>query len=514
MKNFLSHITTFITVLLLFVGAAGYGQQNPVIESVNVENTGDVIIKWKQPTSASARYIIYRWDYFSPGGSQDAFQEITRIDAATLSFVDGSAEIDQKKQIYRINLEGDETYESEEMQTIFLEENIIYDECALTNTFRWTEFFSTFSPINYKISASIDGGIIYTEIETIAASDLDVVDQISTYENASPAQTNIYEYTHQNLDPDNIYIYKVEAIYSIESITQSSSSNLQSRETPAYERPEPPVIKRVSVEEDGQIILEGEITGSGIVNGLEVWRTESENSSNLAAYQNLATVEIAPINYRDTEANTSETAYWYNLMLLDYCYKEIYAETPHRSIFLTAEVLPNESVNLVWNTYQGWPVEGYRIFRRIGDNPFLEIGFVNNTNFTDSPLSQSIANGGISYFVMAEAFNQPAGADITSNSNLINIGFDSELFMSNAFKPGGFTDVFKPISRFEPNSDYLFQIYNRWGQLIFETRDFNEGWDGKYNGSRVHRGTYIWTYQYADSQGNEIKKRGSVTVVY
>jgi gliding motility-associated-like protein len=85
--------------------------------------------------------------------------------------------------------------------------------------------------------------------------------------------------------------------------------------------------------------------------------------------------------------------------------------------------------------------------------------------------------------------------------------------MPNAFKPAGITEVFKPISRFEPYSDYLFQIYNRWGQLIFETRDFLSGWDGKYNGSTVSRGTYIWTYQYTDSQGNNFNKRGIVTVV-
>jgi len=512
MKNFLSHINTFITALILLVGAVGYGQQNPIIESINVENNGDVTIKWKTPPPGQEddTYIILRWDY--PEDPQDGEQPIETVNASDLSYIDRNSRANQKKQIYRIKLlEGDLVIQSEEMQTIFLEENIVYDECELTNTIRFTEFFSTFSPIDYRISASINGGIIYTEIETIAASDLDVVDQISTYENASPAQTNIYEYTHQNLDPDNIYTYKVEAIYSIENITQSSSSNLQSLETPAYDRPEPPVIKHVSVGEDGQIILEGEITGSGVINGLEVWRTESENSINLAAYQSLATAIIGPVNYEDTEASTSETAYWYDLVLLDYCYKKIYAETPHRSIFLTAEALPDESVFLSWNVYQGWPVQGYRVYRKFAENTFEEIDFVNIPNYTDNSISQSSEAGNISYYVMAEAI---AGQNITSSSNLVNLGFDSELYMPNAFRPGGITDVFKPISRFEPNSDYLFQIYNRWGQLIFETRDFNEGWDGNYNGSRVNRGTYIWTYQYADSQGNEIKKGGSVTVVY
>lgn len=513
MKYSLIHIATLLTGLSLLVGVNCYGQENPVIESVNVDINGDVTIQWKQPSSASARYIIYRWDYFSPGGSQDAFQEIITIDASALSFVDENSEADQKKQIYRINLEEDERFQSEEMQTIFLNENIVYDECALTNTFRWTGFFPTFSPIDYKISTSIDGGINFVEIETLAASALVPVEQISTYENASPAQTNVYEYTHENLDPDNIYTYKVEAIYPIENEEKSSSSNFQSRNTPAYERPDAPVLKRISVEDEGSIIMEGEITGSGIINGMEIWRTESENSSNLAIYQSLTTAAFGAVSFEDPEANTSQTAYWYTLSLIDKCGFNIDSETPHRSIFLSGQGQLDESVLLNWNAYQGWIVEGYRVFRKFGNAPFLEIGFVNNTSFTDNSISQSTSNGKISYFIMAEAASAPAGEEITSSSNQVHIGFDSELIMPNAFKPAGITAVFKPISRFEPYSDYLFQIYNRWGQLIFETRDFLSGWDGKYNGNTVSRGTYIWSYQYTDSQGKSIKKRGSVTVV-
>ncbi|MDY0077899.1 MAG: gliding motility-associated C-terminal domain-containing protein [Bacteroidales bacterium] len=516
MNYFTNHITAILTGLLLMIGIVGYGQQDPVIEYVNVDSDGKVTIKWKEPPSGSenARYIILRWDYLPPGGSEAGHQPIATIDASELNYVDENAGADRKKQIYRIKLEGDETKESKEMQTIFLDENIIYDECELTNTFRWTAFFSTFSPLVYKISASIDGGLTYSVIDAIAAGDLVPAEQISTYENASPALTNVYEYTHQNLDPDNVYSYKIEVEYAVENEPQISSSNLQSRNTPAYDRPDAPVIKRVSVEPNGSIVLEGEITGSGIINGLEVWRTESENSSDLAIYQSPQNSGIGSIIFTDDAASSSQTAYWYDLVLLDYCNKNILAENAHRSIFLSAEVLPNESVELSWSAYEGWAVEGYRVFRKLGDQPFQEIAFENNTNFTDNTLSQTSEVGKISYFVMADAVNQPAGEDITSSSNRVSIGFDSELFMPNAFKPEGITKVFKPISRFEPNSDYLFQIYNRWGQLIFETRDFLTGWDGSYNGNSVSRGTYIWMYRYTDSQGNNMNKRGSVTVVY
>jgi len=520
MKHFTSHIALIFTGLLLMVCIAGYGQEKPVIESVNVDSDGNVTIQWKQPTSTDARYIIYRWNYLPPDNDLYGFQPIEIVNASDLSYVDKSSDASQKKQIYRINLEGDETSESKEMQTVFLYEEIIYDECVPTNTVKWTSFFIGFERTSYIIKARAEGETNYTTIANLEQISLTPVTQILTYDNEEVTgqykYTNVYEYTHVGFDPGLIYTYKVEAVYYIENDNspQSSSSNLQSRNTPAYERPESPVIKRVSVKEDGSIILEGEITGSGIINGMEIWRTENENSNDLAIYQPLENPGIRLINFIDNEAGSSQTAYWYDLVLLDYCNKNIQAVNAHRSIFLTAEALQDESVELSWNAYEGWAVEGYRIYRKLGENPVVEIDFVTHTTYTDNTISQSSATGKISYFVMAVAANQPAGEEITTKSNRVNIGFDSDFFMPNAFKPGGITDVFKPISRFEPNSDYLFQIYNRWGQLIFETRDFLTGWDGSYNGDLVSRGTYIWAYQYTDSQGNNISKRGSVTVVY
>lgn len=518
MKYFLSYITPIFTGLLLMVGIVGYGQA-PVIESVNVEGD-DVTIKWKAPPQGlgNARYIIYRWNYVPPENDQYGFQPIETVNASVLYYVDENSGADRKKQIYRINLEGNEIYESKEMQTVLLYEEIIYDECAPTNKIKWTSFFIHFEPISYKIKAKIEGEASYATIADLEQNSLTPVDQILTYDDEQVTGlykfTNVYEYTHQNLDPDNIYIYKVEAVYSVENALQSSSSNIQSLNSPAYDRPYPPIIQRISVEEDGSIVLEGELTGEGIINGLEAWRTESENSSDLSNYQSIENSGFGAVNYTDNDASSSQTAYWYDLVIVDYCNKYIRTENVHRSIFLTAEALQDESVELSWNAYEGWAVEGYRIFRKLGENSFVEIGFVTHTTFTDNTISQSSATGKISYFVMALAANPPAGEEITSNSNRVNIGFDSDFFMPNAFKPGGETKEFKPISRFEPNSDYLFQIYNRWGQLIFESRDFYEGWDGTYKGGLVSRGTYVWAYQYTDSQGNKKSERGSVTVVY
>ena len=40
------------------------------------------------------------------------------------------------------------------------------------------------------------------------------------------------------------------------------------------------------------------------------------------------------------------------------------------------------------------------------------------------------------------------------------------------------------------------KIYNRWGQILFESYDSSEGWDGTYNGVLVKDGTYGYTLRY------------------
>jgi gliding motility-associated-like protein len=519
MKRFYQHIILILSLLLLGCNTTIMGQVNPVIESVSIDENNHVEIQWKQLlNNENETYIISRFEYFIPGDDQGAFQEIDRVSASDLRYVDENSNAGQKKQIYRINLEANPIYESEEMQTIFLYETIVYDECALTNTIKWTSFFNGFEPISYAIKASVEGDPNFNTIAILAQNSLTPVDQILTYDNELVTGdykfTNVYEYTHSGFDPDQIYTYKVEAVYAIEGLQQGSSSNSRSRDTPAYERPDPPTIMAVSVEEDGSVTLLGEITGSGTINGLEIWRTADQNSNALRFYQQLGSGNVGAVSYSDSEANSSQTAYWYDLALTDYCGFKLPAVAPHRSIFLTAEAQAEESVELSWNGYEGWAVEAYTLFRKIGEEAYVEIHTTRATSFTDNDIPQSGEAGNISYYIVAEAATQPGEPLIKAASNRVSVGFDSELFVPNAFKPGGYTPDFKPISRFDPAGDYVFQVYNRWGQLIFETRDFQQGWDGKYKSEKVSRGTYIWVYRYRNAEGRQIEARGAVTVIY
>ncbi len=76
-------------------------------------------------------------------------------------------------------------------------------------------------------------------------------------------------------------------------------------------------------------------------------------------------------------------------------------------------------------------------------------------------------------------------------------------FVPNAFTPDhdNFNPTFQPVftSGFVPES-YQFFIYNRWGELIFETNDFQAGWDGLFKGEKVQEDVYTWKINFKESE--------------
>jgi gliding motility-associated-like protein len=88
------------------------------------------------------------------------------------------------------------------------------------------------------------------------------------------------------------------------------------------------------------------------------------------------------------------------------------------------------------------------------------------------------------------------------------------LYIPNAFTPNndGKNDSFKPLL-FGNVKHYSFNIYNRWGELIFQTKDLLRGWDGTVKGIKQDTNVFIWycSYQF---EGEEKKtEKGTVIII-
>ncbi|MCX6230679.1 MAG: gliding motility-associated C-terminal domain-containing protein [Bacteroidetes bacterium] len=104
-----------------------------------------------------------------------------------------------------------------------------------------------------------------------------------------------------------------------------------------------------------------------------------------------------------------------------------------------------------------------------------------------------------------------------SNTSKIDVYVENcnTFYIPNAFSSKSLTDrTFKPKGMFAANTEYYFVIYNRWGQLLFETRNYEIGWDGTFKGNLVQPGVYVYYVKVRfGGKGPAFEKSGSVTLV-
>ena len=106
------------------------------------------------------------------------------------------------------------------------------------------------------------------------------------------------------------------------------------------------------------------------------------------------------------------------------------------------------------------------------------------------------------------------------DSATLYISMDPELifYVPNAFTPDGddFNNIFKPIfSSGYSLKNYSFMIFNRWGELIFETDQIGEGWDGTYRGHVCQDGVYTWKLKVMNSVTDRKEEHvGHVTLLH
>ena len=109
---------------------------------------------------------------------------------------------------------------------------------------------------------------------------------------------------------------------------------------------------------------------------------------------------------------------------------------------------------------------------------------------------------------------------ISTDSILIKtVCNDKNYFLPNTFSPNGdgVNDVFYPRGSNLYNIQSM-RIFNRWGQLVFEKRDFpantaSEGWDGTFNGRPAPSDAYVYIVEVICNNAQIVALRGDVTLI-
>lgn len=114
------------------------------------------------------------------------------------------------------------------------------------------------------------------------------------------------------------------------------------------------------------------------------------------------------------------------------------------------------------------------------------------------------------YYLEVEDFNGCKGKDSFAVFNKGCVMFQ----IPNAFTPNGdgLNDNFKPLITQDVNN-YIFRIFNRFGQIVFETSKLFYGWNGKINGRLQSSGTYIYQVKFNDTDNNPQIFEGSFLLI-
>jgi gliding motility-associated-like protein len=87
-----------------------------------------------------------------------------------------------------------------------------------------------------------------------------------------------------------------------------------------------------------------------------------------------------------------------------------------------------------------------------------------------------------------------------------------EVFIPDAFSPN---ESYNPILyvRGDCITSMDFNVFDRWGNKVYESQNLNNGWDGTYKGLPLNMGTYIWLVKATLLDGTNFEKKGNVTLV-
>jgi gliding motility-associated-like protein len=125
------------------------------------------------------------------------------------------------------------------------------------------------------------------------------------------------------------------------------------------------------------------------------------------------------------------------------------------------------------------------------------------------PSSNSIKNIPVQLIV-----KNIAGCPDTTIKNIQVIG-NCYIAVPKAFSPNndGLNDFLYPTNAYKAK-ELLFKVFNRFGQLVFETQNWNIKWDGTYKGYPQDPGTFVWILQYIHiDTGKRIELKGSTVLI-
>lgn len=314
---------------------------------------------------------------------------------------------------------------------------------------------------------------------------------------------------------DSVYCYYVEAVHR-NRIWRSRSNEVCKR--PIYVLPDKWVNTTLaSVQNNNNT----EVFWEPYYKYYRNWSYELQRSSSGTPGSFSKLFETKALYYQDYSANFNSKINYYRVIFRDHCHQEAAPGVISNTILLQTNSQNRNSTSLIWNPYSYWysGVRSYGVQLKNNNGSFNTIGMRGpNQNFMDSLNIESYSLDSICFRVFAV---KDTITNDTSWSNEVCLVPSSYVHVPTAFSPdqNGLNEVFKPVTGFihrnsaDPNERFEFQVYNRWGQLVFQTNEPSQGWDGRFEGNIAPPGLFVWTVKALGYDGVPHHQTGTVLLV-
>lgn len=469
----------------------------PVIQFVSVDQiTGKAYITWapSQAGDVTGYYV-----YFIQNGTPTTVGTLSGSASTFFAYPASTAwNGSEEFRVASVDSCNKVSNPGQTHRSLFLQHG--FDLCGYKATLNWNTYENWPGGVSQYTLYASQGGGGFQPIATL-----------------SSGQTS---YTYTIAPQAATYRFYVQAKDA--SGTRISQSNVDTLIARVPRQPNYLYLRYATVDSDSIIRLSFLHDTLASVQSYKVQRSGDKGST----WENVGTVpflaDTALLYYSDSSVFADEQSYQYRIGAVDSCGNTSVFSQVVRSLYLKGLANLNYNNQIYWNTYQGFSggVQYYRVYR---SNYKTFAGQVRgNLSATEGvffdQLSDSLfENGRYCYRVVAyEGVNTQYFFTDSASSNIICLQAKPRIFIPNAFSPQGdkLNEVWKPRAVFIAPEDYLLQIFDRWGRLIFKTSIPNEGWEGKeVDGTDMPEGVYAFTIQFRGQDGELDYRRGTLTLI-
>ncbi|MCI5055055.1 MAG: gliding motility-associated C-terminal domain-containing protein [Flavobacteriales bacterium] len=319
----------------------------------------------------------------------------------------------------------------------------------------------------------------------------------------------------ENANPGQLYCFYVRAKEN--GGVRTASSNLKCDSVETFKKPNFNYLKSVSVNTSNEVEIKWTFDTNSETDSIIILRSEDGS-----VFDEITALKASSGNltYIDRSARPDLAPQYYKVVTTDQCKRPLLTSNLGRTVYISGKANQSAIMNqMEWTEYLDWDtlgngVESYDLWRSIDDGTFHLVENVdNNQKYYQDDVEQYMdTEGEFCYYVIAyESAGNQFGTKETSTSNVFCLAQKHNVYLPKAFTPNDdvFNQEFKPISSFLEEEGYSFEIFNRWGDKVFETSDPQSGWDG----NKAPLGVYLYSLKYKNDEGEEMKQKGSFTLL-